>query len=524
MIEKNVTDFAIDLSLQHAIAHHHAGRLGEAERLYRAILAADPRHPDAHHNLGVVGLQAGRVEEALPHLQAAMELAPTVAQYWSSHLDGLLMAGRPHVARLLPAWGRIAGLPEHAVNALENRLAAAGVAAECQAEDHCLLGRMFQERNRFDQARMAYQQAIRLRPDYADALANLGCLLMDMHRPQEAEAALRAAASAAPGQPEILWNLALLLLRQGRFVEGWPLYAYRHHPRNRFRSVVPPDLPFPCWQGEELTGQSILVLTEQGLGDTLQFCRYLPILKAMGAKAVQLVCAPALAGLLRTLPGMEGPEEEAASGGAGGAHDFWTFLLDIPVRLGTTLSTIPAGLPYLATLPERDAVWRERLPSSGALRVGLTWKGNPEHWNDGNRSLPDLAALAPLWSVPGVVFIALQTGAGAGEAASPPAGQPLFDCGRWIGDCADTASIVAQLDLVICVDTAIAHLCGALGKRCWVLLPCIGTDWRWLEERSDSPWYPGVLRLFRQLTPDDWSGVIRETREALHGLARQHRP
>ncbi|MBF0178589.1 MAG: glycosyltransferase family protein [Magnetococcales bacterium] len=513
-----------DQTLRQAIAHHHAGRLAEAERLYRAILVNDPRHPDAHHNLGIVGLQAGRVEEALPHLQAAMEVAPMVVQYWSSLLDGLLMAGRPQVARLLPAWGGIAGLPDDAVKSLENRMKAAGVATERQAEDLCLLGRMFQERNQLDQARTAYRQAIRLRPDYADALANLGCLLMDLHRPEEAEAALRAASRAAPGQVEILWNLALLLLRQGRFAEGWTLYEYRHHPGNRFRSTVPPDLPFPCWRGEALTGKAILVLTEQGLGDTLQFCRYLPILKARGAKAVKLVCAPSLAGLLQTLPGMEAPEDEETTGGAGESHDFWTFLLDIPVHLRTTLATIPADLPYLRTLPERDAAWRGRLPPPGALRVGLTWKGNPDHWNDGNRSLPDLACLASLWSVSGVVFVGLQTGAGAGEAASPPDGQPLLDCGHWIGDCADTASIVARLDLVICVDTAIAHLCGALGKRCWVLLPVIGSDWRWLEERSDSPWYPGVMRLFRQKIPGDWSGVIREVREALAGLARDHCP
>jgi hypothetical protein len=184
------------------------------------------------------------------------------------------------------------------------------------------------------------------------------------------------------------------------------------------------------------------------------------------------------------------------------------------LHFGTTIDTIPAALPYLNPPSARVQQWRDRLPSHNPT-VGLVWKGYAEHKNDIHRSLPHLVTLAPLWDVPGAKFISLQKGQGEDEALQSPPGLPLIPLGSDIVDFADTAAIVAQLDLVICVDTAIAHVAGALGKPCWVLLPALCTDWRWLSDRSDSPWYPGTMRLFRQLNRNDWSGTIRDVTNAL---------
>jgi len=196
------------------------------------------------------------------------------------------------------------------------------------------------------------------------------------------------------------------------------------------------------------------------------------------------------------------------------AHDYWIYPLSIPLHCKTTLETIPARLPYLRALPDRVTRWSPRLPNDG-FRVGLVWKGNISYKNDSKRSLPGLATLAPLWSVPGVHFVSLQKGQCEDEARNPPPGQPLIDLGTEIGDFADTAAIVEQLDLVISVDTAAAHVAGSLAKPCWVLLPAEKGDWRWLQGRDDSPWYPGVVRLFRQADSEDWTPLILDIKLAL---------
>ncbi len=202
--------------------------------------------------------------------------------------------------------------------------------------------------------------------------------------------------------------------------------------------------------------------------------------------------------------------------------DFWTPPLSIPLYCQTRIDSIPASLPYLQADSVKRELWASRMSQEcgpGALRVGLAWKGNPRFENDADRSLPDLATLAALGAIEGVHFFSLQKGAGESEAASPPAGLRLTNLGPLIGDFADTAAIIASLDLVICVDTAVAHLAGAMGKACWVMLPDYKTDWRWLAGRRDSPWYPGVMRLFRQSAMGDWTTVVAEVQAALRALA-----
>jgi len=239
------------------------------------------------------------------------------------------------------------------------------------------------------------------------------------------------------------------------------------------------------------------------------------LLKAQGLKHLALACKPPLKALFagqsvadQVIGDDDWRPEMAAE------FDFWCYPLSLPLHFGTTLENIPAKIPYLRAEPDRMARWATRLPRA-AFRVGLVWKGRATHGNDANRSLPSLATLAPLWSIPDIAFVSLQKGAGEDEVGAAPANLPLTHLGGEVADFADSAAILSQLDLLICVDTAIAHLAGALGVPCWVLLPDFGTDWRWLEDRADSPWYPKVMRLFRQPVDGGWDSVVLQVLGAL---------
>ncbi|MBF0293843.1 MAG: AMP-binding protein [Magnetococcales bacterium] len=445
----------VRINLGNLLAEMH--RYPEAEAILREILRVVPDHADLHFNLGKVLTDQHRFDEAEEAFRESLRLRP-----------------------------------------------ASPDAAECLAGVLLQRGMLLQRQGRHAEAETDYREAARLAPDPAEAYHNLGVLCYDLCRHAEAEAAFHQALGARPAFPEARMNLGMLYLRQGNFNQGWPLYESRHSP--------PIDTSALPWRGEDLTGRTILVLAEQGFGDTIQFCRYLPLLAERGATRVIFICQPQLLELLRTLAGAPPWLELQAMDAAGGGQcDYWTRLLSLPGRFGTTLATIPDALPYLGVPQERLELWKSRLPAA-PFRVGLAWRGNPTHVNDRNRSLADVRLLAPLWSVPGVTFVTLQKG---GEAVSSAPEPPMLDPGGPVGDFADVAAIVAQLDLVICVDTALAHLCGALQKPCWVLLPAIGPDWRWLEHRPDSPWYPKVLRLWRCSHYDNFYVMIEDIKKNL---------
>ncbi|MDD5118512.1 MAG: tetratricopeptide repeat protein, partial [Sulfuricurvum sp.] len=337
--------------------------------------------------------------------------------------------------------------------------------------------------------------AVQLDPQYTEAYRNLGMMYKALHRYEEAETAYKEALKITPDCVRTQANLGYLLLELGRYPEGWPLYETRYDPR------INPTFPayefsFAQWRGEPLRGKTILLVSEQGYGDDIQFVRFAALLKERGAR-ITLMCKQPLQRLFSILPEIdhlidmtETPQK----------HDYWNFLLSVPLYLGTTMETIPDRLPYLQILPEWS---NEKLTLPvGGFKVGLVWKGSAEHGNDSNRSLPRLGMLEPLWSVPNVTFVSLQKEMLSDNQTK----QPIIE--REIDDFADTAVLISQLDLVICVDTSIAHLCGALGKTCWVLLPFIGCDWRWMNDRDDSPWYPKVMRLFRQTNPNKWDETI----------------
>lgn len=379
-------------------------------------------------------------------------------------------------------------------------------------ETHVNLGGLLARHKRFDEAEAAYAQALRLAPDRPGTWSNLGVLYASQRLDEEAEACYDQALALDENLPRARFNLGVLRLRQGRWEAGW-----RGLEARDWYAALKRQLQCPLWRGEPLAGRPLLIGYEVGHGDMVQFSRYAVLLKARGAGAITLLCHPALKRLFATLAGVDTLLGFDESWPSPQPWALWTPLMSLPYQCATRLDNIPASLPYLHAEPALVAHWAEVLPA-GRLRVGLVWKGNPKFENDADRSLPSLATLLPLAVVPGVVFASLQKGAGEDEAAQPPAGLQVTALGARMRDFADAAAIIAGLDLVIAVDTAMAHLAGALGKPCWLMLPRYQTDWRWLEERSDSPWYPGVMRLFRQRTAGDWTPVVDAMVTALRAL------
>lgn len=375
------------------------------------------------------------------------------------------------------------------------------------SQTHLNLGVLCASKKRFAEAEAAYELAIALDPGSPVGWSNLGVLYACMKREAEAEQCYRRALSLNASHRPARFNFGYLLLRQGRFKEGWACLEARN-----WNTPPVAQLGCPRWQGEAVAGKSILIVYEAGHGDVIQFCRYADVLKAQGAATITMVCHPPLKALLEGLASVDAvvPFDEKIPDG----WDFWTPLLSIPYHCKTDIDTIPARIPYLAAPPGLIEKWAALLPAGG-VRVGLVWKGSPQFENDADRSLPSLDVLAPLGSVAEVSFISLQKGAGEDEAMRPPDGLHLTYIGSQLTDFAETAAAVMNLDLVICVDTAVAHLAGALGKPCWVLLPDYKTDWRWLTDRTDSPWYPGNMRLFRQPATGDWGAVVAEVAIAL---------
>ena len=379
------------------------------------------------------------------------------------------------------------------------------------SETHLNLGALLANRKQFDEAEACYRKAIKLKKECPIGWSNLGVLYASMKREDEAEQCHRTAISLNHDYAMARFNLSYLLLRQGRFDEGW----YCLEARNWYEAIAK-HLTCPRWQGESLAGRSILISYEAGYGDVIQFCRYAEVLKAQGAISITIICHPPLKKLLASLEGVDiiiSYDEEIPSS----ALDFWTPLLSIPYYCKTRIDTIPAKIPYLGATADLIEKWALLVPKAG-FNVGLVWKGNPLFENDADRSLPSLDVLAPLWDVEGVNFISLQKGAGEIEVENLSSGLPLINLGCQLEEFTDTTAVIMSLDLVICVDTAVAHLAGALSKPCWILLPDYKTDWRWLTNRTDSPWYPKNIRLFRQQTMGDWTTIVQELVSALSQL------
>jgi Tfp pilus assembly protein PilF len=439
------------------------GDAARAEIALRLALAQRPDFAEAHANLALLLERRGDAAAAERHYRRALELLPTHGGIWTN------------------------------------------------------FGALLERLKRYAQAEQAQRRALAHDAQSAAAWTNLGVLLDTVRRDDEAERCHRTALELAPGWAHAEFNLAVLLLRRGRFDEGWR----RLEARDWYRDLDA-RIGVPRWRGGSPRGLSILVGIDAGHGDMIQFCRYAAELKRRGAARVGVLCHPALKTLFERVDGIDHAIAAGVPAAAlpDVAWDLWCPMLSLPHLCATTLSTIPAALPYIAADPARVARWARVVDDvSPAMRIGLVWRGNPRFANDAERSLPSLRTLAPLADVPGVRWYSLQHGAGEDDAAGAPF--PLEPLGASIDDFDDTAAILAQLDLLISVDTAAAHLAGAMARPCWVLLPRHKTDWRWLDARDDSPWYPGVMRLFRQGPDAGWDDVVERLRGALLDAVRR---
>lgn len=480
--------------LEEAIAHHRAGRRTEAEAIYHYILARQPENADALQLLGTIEAQRGRLDAAIALMGRAIAINPHPAD-WHANLAAVYLMQR----RLDPA--------------IAAARRAVGINPQC-AEGYLNLGSALSENSQWDEALAAFERVAALRPDWSDPHSGIGVLLKEKGRLDAAIASFRRALSLNPNHAEAHWNLALALLLQGNLSEGWREFEWRLKIP---QIVAPEDFSQPRWDGGDLHGKTILAHDEQGFGDTLQFARYLPMLAQRGGKII-LGCETLTARLLQAMPGIE---RMVTKGQPMPAFDVHVPLLSLPLIFGTTLATVPAAIPYMSAPAEEVEKWRRRMADGGRLRVGVVWAGRPTHRNDARRSMR-LSQFAPLAEAESISFYSLQKGEAARESADPPSGMQWTDWTAELDDFAHTAGLVANLDLVICVDTAVAHLAGAMGKPVWVLLPFV-PDWRWMMNREDSPWYP-TMRLFRQTAAGDWEGVIRRVALALGQYPRKAMP
>jgi hypothetical protein len=347
--------------------------------------------------------------------------------------------------------------------------------------------------------------AVRLAPGSADMAMNLGKALRDNRRPADALAAFETAVRLAPDLAEAHFAVATMQLALGEFTAGWAGFEWRL--RLPGFGFAMPDWGKPGWQGEELDGRTLLIHAEQGLGDTLQFLRYIPLVVARGGRVILLV-QPALT---RLLAGLEGAEQVVGFGETLPDYDLHCPLMRLPRRFATRLDTIPQIKPLAAPAADR-ALWQERLGADGRPKIGLAWAGNPAHVNDDNRSAP-LAALAPLLALNGVHWVSLQKELREGDEATLASHPEMLQPAEAFPDLAATAGAIAALDLVVSVDSAVAHLAGVMGKPVWLLLP-YAPEWRWLGPRRDSPWYP-TAQLFQQPKPGDWGTMAEEVAGAI---------
>ena len=479
-------------AFQHGNACLARGDAARAVAAFSACLRLRPGHPATLFNLANAQFQAGAPVDSAETLLRCLRSAPDFAPAYVNLAQVLLRLGLLRQA---------SGIAADATRLLPDSV-----------EAWLALGLTRHHAGDYAGAVAAYQAALRILPHHAGALSSLGNTLRAMGRLQEALVAHKAAVAASPepgpAQATARFHRATTLLAIGDYAAGWPEYEWRwqsagHAPRFHSRP----------WRGALLNGQTILLHAEQGLGDTLQFVRYAPLVAARGGR-VTLELPPSLLRLLRNLPGVE---SAVARGDALPPFDCHCPLLSLPLAFKTTLDSIPADIPYLHADTAQAAMWRQCLPRGDGPVVGLVWAGLPnlDDWQareiDRRRSL-DPTALTGLAGIAGPRFVSLQ------KDRPPPAidGLPMFDAMDEMRDFADTAALVSALDLVIAVDTAVAHLAAALGRPVWLLSRYDGC-WRWLHDRSDTPWYP-TMRIYRQPRPFAWPEVIARVRQDLQRM------
>jgi tetratricopeptide (TPR) repeat protein len=483
---------ALELKPRDTAAHNHMGnaliglaRYDEALRSYERALALDPRLSDAHYNRGVALHKLDRLSDALASYDQALTLNPAYTAAYNNRGNVLLELGQR--AEALGSYARATALRPDFVDAWINR------------------ANLLRALHDYDAAQACSERALECGPTHAEAHSSRGAILANLGRLDEALGCYQRAIELDPCLAEGLWNKALAHLTRGEMKQAWPLYESRW--RVKSLGLTHRCGPQPPWLGtESLQGRTILLHAEQGYGDSIQFCRYAPLVKDLGARVI-LGVPEALRSLMGTLEGVD----SVIARGALPSFDLHCPLLSLPHALSTELGTIPAPEAYLRADPKALSRWRARFANRKGMRIGVAWSGKPTHTNDFNRSIA-LAELQPLLERR-AQWVSLQKEVRDADRPTLAMLPNLLPWGEELSDFADAAALISALDLIITVDTSIAHLAGALGKPVWVLLPLVA-DWRWLQDREDSPWYPSA-RLFRQKKARDWAGVIERVRVAL---------
>jgi len=500
---------AIRLQPNHAKAHNNlgvllveTGRRAEALLCWQETIRLDPKYAEGHFNVAMGLVENGRAEEAIAHYEEALALRPDYPEAYCNLGLLLIEQGRPSESIVLL---------EHAIRLREGFIDA-----------YNNLGMALADLGRSEEALACYREALRRRPKYPEVYNNLGTALAAMGRTEEALATFAHALRLRPNYPEAHWHQALTWLQHGDMVRGWPQYEWRWK-RKRAR---PRRFDQPLWDGSSLEGKTILLWCERGLGDSLQFIRYASFVKARGAKVI-VECRETLLTMFAKCAGIG---QLIAEKTVLPQFDVQAPLLSLPWIFGTLLHTIPAEVPYLQVDPARTEKWREEIHASidrsnsspsRAFKVGIIWQGNPKHRWDRHRSFA-LAHFHRLARLDGVRLFSLQKDVGEERLAGFSPHLPLINLGNRLTDFADTAAIMQNLDLVITCDSSPAHLAGALGLPVWVPLATM-SDWRWLTNRDDSPWYP-TMRLFRQKRLGDWDEVFDRVELEVNKLLVSRRP
>ena len=523
----DLLDHALELDPTNAACWSNRGLVAaalglheEARRCYWQALQFQPDFPDARNNLGVTLQAQGELEGAVHQYRQALALNSSMLD---AHLNlGTALARLDRYDEALACYEQALSLDPYSADAhfnAGNALTAKGDSAAAIvrfrralelrpgfANAHVNLGSAVGKLGNYAEAEQQYRYAVALKPNPTN-LVCLGGSLGAQGRLDEEEVFYRRALELDPGYVDAHQNLAWTLLKRGDYAQGWAEFAKRWRPQD-YAAIAVEDVPE--WHGEPLEGRAILLVGDQGFGDQMQFLRFARVLEKLGATVDVCVREPLLP-LAQQVPGVH---RAWSIGKAEGRYDFWVPLMSVPSCVGTELSTIPADVPYLFADDARMHAWRERVETAAGSRrkIGLVWAGSPTFGNDRYRSMR-FEDLAPLRELEGVAWFSLQKGPSETQLADAPPDFRPHDFTADLHDFTDTAALVMNLDLVIAVDTGVAHLTGALGKPVWVMLPA-NSDWRWLEHRSDSPWYPNA-RLFRQAVLGDWTPVVEGVARAL---------
>ena len=523
MAENTGSGAGVGAVIRRAVSHLADGRPGEAEAELHSVLETEPDQPDALHFLGLVCAETGRHDEAVDWISKAIESGrPNPAHYFNL---GLVLADLGRLEEAETAHRKAVELaPDNAefLTSLGGILHKRDKADEAAEAFEAAIDRDPQSFNAVNglamakeaqgltvEAEVGYRRALEL-GEAPSLYFNLGNVLKDQHRADEAVDAFNRAIDMRSDFAEAHVHLAFALLLRGDFEQAWREYEWRWAVPV-FGTPVR-KLPQPMWDGKGLDGQCILLHAEQGFGDTLQFARYAAVANRMGGRVV-LECEPQLTRLMETAAGVERavPRGDTVTG-----FDCHAPLLSVPRLLGTTIDTIPGDSPYLFAPAAAATKWKERLAGEAGLKVGIAWQGSMEKRGNPTRACP-LAALRPLLEEPGVRLFSLQKDPPESDLPLPEA---IVDLSGELVDFAETAAVMEALDLVVTIDTAVSHLAGGLGRPTWVLLST-ASDWRWLMEREDSPWYPSA-RLFRQTGPRRWEDVVARVQAALRDEFQVH--